>query len=104
MKISECYIISEESHGAIGAAESPQAAAKWLIATGWIDEWTDYGVYVPSEHNPNKGEWVHIPICGHCKVNGIANWEQWFIDNASSEWLAEHFCISLYRMDYAVDE
>jgi hypothetical protein len=104
MSIGRCYIISEESHGTIGAAQSPKAAAKWLIATGWVEEYTDYSIFHPHKTDSRHGEWEHMTIRDYCDREGIADWEHWFIDNASPEWLEEHFCIYLYRMDYAVDE
>ena len=104
MSISKCYIINEECHGAIGAAESPRAAAKWLIATGWVKEYTDYSIFHPHKTDPRHGEWEHMTIRDYCDREGIADWERWFIDNASPEWLEEHFCIYLHRMDYAIDE
>ena len=103
MQISECYVINEESHGAIGVAQSPKAAAKWLIATDWVGEYTDYRIFHPNKTDPWHGEWEHITICDYCDREGIADWEHWFIDNADRGWLAEHFCIHLYQMDYAVD-
>jgi hypothetical protein len=104
MQISKCYVINEESHGAIGAAQSPKAAAEWLIATGWVEEYTDYSIFHPHKTDPRHGEWEHMTIRDYCDREGIADWEHWFIDNASPEWLEEHFCVYLYRMDYAVDE
>ena len=103
MQISKCYVINEESHGAIGVAQSPKAAAEWLIATGWVNEYVDYGIFHPKTYL-RYGKWEHMTIRTYCDREGIADWERWFIDHASPEWLEEHFCIYLHRMDYAVDE
>ena len=104
MSISKCYVINEESHGTIGVAQSPKAAAEWLVATGWVEGYTNYSIYHPWKDYTKGGTWEHITISKYCELNGIADWEQWFIDNASPEWLEEHFCIYLHRMDYAVDD
>lgn len=38
-------IISEESHGTIGAASTFEKAKQFLLESGWVDEWWDY--YAP---------------------------------------------------------
>ena len=99
MSISRCYIISEESHGPIGCAKSAMAAAKWLIATGWVNEYTEYGIF-----NEWLRSWEHTTIHDYCNQKGVADWEQWFIDNATAEWLEEHFLIYLRLVDLATDD
>ncbi len=95
------FIIVEECHGSIGVATSPKSAMRWLLDEGWIGEWSEYGVYIPGETNPIFGHWEHYSVQEYCKQNGIADWQQWLIDNASAEWLEEHFLIYLREHDLA---
>ena len=98
------FIIIEENHGSIGVATSPKSAMRWLLDEGWIEEYTDYGVYIPSDTNLDFGEWKHCTIEEYCKQHNIADWQQWLIDNASIEFLEEHFLIYLREHDLAETE
>ena len=96
------FIIVEECHGSIGVATSPESAMRWLIEEGWIEEYTDYGVYV---ENPGSiSYWKHIPITEYCEQNGFADWQQWLMDNASVELLEDGFLIYLREYDLAETE
>lgn len=98
------FIIDEECHGSIGVATSPKSAMRWLIETGWVDEYTDYGIYHYDYAKDGMRGWEHIAIRSYCDQNGIADWKQWLIDNASAEWLEEHFLIYLREVDLAETE
>jgi hypothetical protein len=98
------FIIVEECHGSIGVATSPKSAMRWLIEEGWIGEWSEYGVYIPGETNPIFGHWEHCSVQEYCEQNGIADWQQWLIDNASVEFLEDHFLIYLREHDLAENE
>ena len=95
------FIIIEENHGSIGVATSPKSAMRWLLDEGWIEEYTDYGVFIPSDTSLNFGKWEHCTIEEYCEQNGIADWQQWLIDNASAEFLEEHFLIYLREYNLA---
>lgn len=102
MDKKKVFIIVEECHGSIGVATSPKSAMRWLLDEGWIEEYTDYGVYV---ENPGSiSYWKHIPIAEYCEQNGIADWQQWLMDNASVEFLEDGFLIYLREHDLAVAE
>jgi hypothetical protein len=96
------FIIVEECHGTIGVATSPKSAMRWLIDEGWIGEWSDYGVYVDSNEDFDK--WKHCGVAEYCEQNGIADWQQWLIDNASAEFLETGFLIYLREHDLAETE
>ena len=96
------FIIVEECHGTIGVASSPKSAMRWLLNEGWIDEYTDYGVYVDSNEDFDK--WEHCGVAKYCEQNGIVDWQQWLIDNASVEFLEDHFLIYLREHDLAETE
>ena len=102
MDKKKVFIIVEECHGSIGVATSPKSAMRWLLDEGWIEEYTDYGVYV--ENAEDLEHWKHCGIADYCEQNGIANWQQWLIDNASVELLEEHFLIYLREVDLAETE
>lgn len=91
------FIIVEECHGAIGVATSPKSAIRWLIENGWVNEYTDFF----SHYNPLIFGWETTAIRTYCDQNGIADWQQWLIDNASVEWLREHLVIYLREYDLA---
>jgi len=93
------FIIVEECHGAIGVATSPKSAMRWLIEQGWIDEYTDFFVYQESDNEQEQ-----MTIRTYCDQEGIADWQQWLIDNASPEWLEWHFLIYLREHDLAETE
>lgn len=42
------YTICEDNHGQIGVAVSYKAAAQWLVASGWVDQYSD--VWCPDEN------------------------------------------------------
>ena len=52
------YIISEENHGQIGVAASYKAALQWLIASGWIDRYSD--IWCPDENERWGGHRVSL--------------------------------------------
>jgi hypothetical protein len=93
------FIIVEECHGSIGVAISPKSAMRWLIAEGWIDEYSQYSIW-----DEAKREWHHAYVYEVCEQNGIADWQRWLIDNASAEFLEDHFLIYLREHDLAVAE
>jgi len=93
------FIIVEECHGSIGVATSPKSAMRWLIEQGWIDEYTDFFVYQESDNEQEQ-----MTIRTYCDQEGIADWQQWLIDNASPEWLEWHFLIYLREHDLAETE
>lgn len=96
------FIIVEECHGSIGVATSPKSAMRWLINEGWIDAYTDYGVYVDSDKD--IGEWRHCGVAEYCEQNSITDWQQWLMDNASAEFLETGFLIYLRQCDLAETE
>lgn len=96
------FIIVEECHGAIGVATSPKSAMRWLLDKGWIEEYTDYSIYV--KNSDNNSYWKHIPIAKYCEQNGIADWQQWLMDSASIEFLENRFLIHLREHDLAETE
>lgn len=91
------YIIVEECHGSIGVATSPKSAMRWLIEEGWVNDYTDFYF----RYNEHSAEWEQITVRSYCDQNGIADWKQWLINNASAEWLEEHFLIYLREHDLA---
>lgn len=96
----QVYIIDEECHGPIGVATSPKSAMRWLIEEGWIEEYTDF--FVP--YGEYTDELEQIAIRNYCDREGIDDWQQWLIDNASAEWLEDHFLIYLRQVDLADEE
>lgn len=88
------FIIVEECHGSIGVATSPKSAMRWLIEQGWIEEYSEYGIW-------DGEKWEHIPVAEYCEQNDIADWQQWLMDNASVDFLEEHFLIYLREYDLA---
>lgn len=102
MEKQKVFIIVEECHGSIGVATSAKSAMRWLIEEDWINEYTDYGVYV--ENAEDIEHWKHCGIADYCEQHGIADWQQWLIDNASVDFLEEHFLIYLREVDLAETE
>ena len=90
MPNKKVFIIVEECHGSIGVATSPKSAMRWLIDEGWIGEYTDFFVYRESDDEQEQ-----MTIRTYCDQEGIADWQQWLIDNANPEWLEWHFLIYL---------
>ena len=93
------FIIVEECHGSIGVAISPKSAMRWLIEEGWIDEYSQYSIW-----NETEREWHHAYVYEVCEQNDIVDWQRWLIDNASAEFLEDHFLIYLREHDLAVAE
>ena len=93
------FIIVEECHGSIGVATSPKSAIRWLLDEGWISEYTDFFVYQKSDDEQEQ-----MTIRTYCDREGIADWQQWLIDNASAEFLEWHFLIYLREHDLAETE
>lgn len=91
------FIIIEENHGSIGVATSPKSAMRWLLDEGWIEEYTDYSVYTDKD-------WVLTPVERYCEQNGIADWQQWLMDNASIDFLEDGFLIHLREYNLAETE
>ena len=91
------FIIIEECHGTIGVATSPKSAMRWLLDEGWIGEWSEYGIW-------DGEKWEHFNIAEYCEQNGIADWQQWLMDNASVEFLEDGFLIYLREYDLAETE
>ena len=91
------FIINEECHGSIGVATSPKSAMRWLIDKDWITAYSEYGIW-------DGEEWQHYLVVDYCQQNGIANWEQWLMDNASVEFLEDGFLIYLREYDLAETE
>ena len=91
------FIIVEECHGSIGVAISPKSAMRWLIEEGWIEGYTDYGIW-------DGEKWRHIPVAEYCEQNGFTDWQQWLMDNASVELLETGFLIYLREVDLAETE
>ena len=94
------FIIVEECHGSIGVATSPKSAMRWLLDEGWIGEYTDF--FIP--YGEYTDELEQVTIRNYCDREGITDWQQWLIDNASAEWLEEHFLIYLREHDLAETE
>jgi hypothetical protein len=97
MEKKQVFIIDEECHGSIGVATSPKSAMRWLIEQGWIEEYSEYGIW-------DGEKWEHIPVAEYCEQNGIADWQQWLMDNASVEFLENGFLIYLREHDLAETE
>lgn len=93
------FIIVEECHGSIGVAISPKSAMRWLIEEGWIDKYTQYGIWDKAEK-----QWYYTYVYKFCEQNGIADWQRWLIDNASAKFLEDHFSIYLQEHNLAVAE
>lgn len=96
------FTIVEECHGSIGVATSPKSAMRWLIEEDWINEGTDCGAYVDMPNDYDEGEYCGVKE--YCEQNGITDWQQWLMDNASAEFLEDHFLIYLREHDLAVAE
>lgn len=97
MLTKKVFIIDEECHGSIGVATSPKSAMRWLIEQGWIEEYSEYGIW-------DGEKWEHIPVAEYCEQNGFTDWQQWLMDNASVEFLEDGFLIYLREHDLAETE
>lgn len=97
MLTKKVFIIDEECHGSIGVATSPKSAMRWLIDNDWITAYSEYGIW-------DGEQWHHYLVVDCCEQNGIVDWQQWLIDNASAEFLEDHFLIYLREVDLAETE
>jgi hypothetical protein len=93
------FIIVAERLGSIGVATSPKSAMRWLLEEGWINEYT--GFYPCDE---DAYELENITVCNYCDREGIANWQQWLIDNATAKWISDHFLFYLRQVNLAETE
>lgn len=94
------FIIVEERLGSIGVATSSKSAMRWLLEEGWIDEYTEFFTSLDEDADDLE----ETAIRNYCDRKGIVDWQQWLIDNASVEWIEDHFLFYLREVDLAETE
>ena len=63
--------IFEENHGFIGVTTTPNATARWLIDSGWVNKKSDW-------YDEKSGDFILLEEVVPDSYMG--EWENWFID------------------------
>lgn len=88
------YTISEESHGQIGIAVSYKAALQWLVASGWVNQYSN--IWCPDENE----RWH-----GYDKTLGDLygeNWKEKFLQFSDEQ--LENMCFYIYEEELIEEE
>ena len=69
--MAKVFCIFEENHGFIGVATTPNAAAHWLIDSGWVNKKSDW-------YDEKSRDFILLEEVVPDSYMG--EWENWFID------------------------